>query len=75
MLTRGRGEERRQDVDKREMRREENLIPIDEDIFNPLSLCSIAGHAHGMETRGRGDNLDDMMMVVAPHLCIVQCLD
>ena len=50
MLTRGRGEERRG---------EENLIPIDEDIFNPLSLCSIAGHTHGMEMRGRGDSLDD----------------
>ena len=34
-------------------RREENLIPIDKDIFNPLSLCSIAGHTHRMVTRGR----------------------
>ena len=40
MLTRGRGEG------------EENLIPIDKDIFNPLSLCSIAGHTHGTVTRG-----------------------
>ena len=45
MLTRGRGEE--------------NLIPTDKDIFNPLSLCFIAGHTHGMVMRGRGDSLDD----------------
>ena len=48
------------------MRREENFIPIDnKDLFNPQSLCSIAGHAWDgderetrkgdrMVTRGRG---------------------
>ena len=49
-----RGEER-----KREERRgEENFIPIDKDLFNPLSLCSIVGHTHGSdkrETRKRGE--------------------
>ena len=29
-------------------------MPIDKDPFNPQSLCSIAGHMHGMVTRGRG---------------------
>ena len=28
-------------------------MPIDKDPFNPQSLCSIAGHTHGMVTRGR----------------------
>ena len=63
MLTRGRGEERGGEERRGEERRreeigwqqegEENLIPIDKDIFNPLSLCSIAGHTHRMVTRGR----------------------
>ena len=28
-------------------------MPMDKDLFNPQSLCSIAGHTHGMVTRGR----------------------
>ena len=28
-------------------------MPIDKDLFNPQSLCSIAGHMHGMVMRGR----------------------
>ena len=42
--------------------RGENLIPIDKDIFNPLSLCFIAGHTWDgdkRERRRRGDGLDD----------------
>ena len=27
----------------------ENFIPIDKDLFNPLSLCSIVGHTHGSD--------------------------
>ena len=38
---------------------EENLIPIDKDLFNPLFLCSIAGHTHGMVTRGRRQGGDE----------------
>ena len=60
---RGEGEERRGEERGGEERRgeeigwqregEENSIPIDKEIFNPLSLCSIAGHTHGTVTRGR----------------------
>ena len=61
MLTRGRGEERRGEGEEIgwQQEGEENLIPIDKDIFNPLFLCSIAGHTHRMVMRGRGDDLDD----------------
>ena len=61
-----RGEERRGEERRGEERRgrrgeetewqqegEENLIPIDKDIFNPLSLCFIAGHTYRIMTRGR----------------------
>ena len=62
MVTRGRGEERRRDGDKRERRREEtgwrregeeNFIPIDKDIFNPLSMF----HCRMYMTRRRGDRM------------------
>ena len=83
MVTRGRREERGQDGDEgeekergrdgdeRERRGEENFIPIDKDPFNPLSLCSIAGHIHGMVTRGRREETAPMMRMVSLHLCIV----
>ena len=29
-------------------------MPIDKDLINPQSLCSIAGHTHRIVTRGRG---------------------
>ena len=30
-------------------------MPIDKDLINPQSLCSIAGHTHRIVTRGRGE--------------------
>ena len=44
-------EERRQDVDRRERRGE--LDTNRQGHFNPLSLCSIAGHTYRIMTRGR----------------------
>ena len=74
MATRGRQEERRRDVDKRERRGEESLIPIDKDIFNPLTLCSIAGHTHRMVMRGRGDDPYDENGGSTIVHCVIQCL-
>ena len=37
---------------------EENFIPIDKDLFNPQSLCSIARHTQGGDKRmTRGDRM------------------
>ena len=30
-------------------------MPIDKDLINPQSLCSIAGHTHRIVMRGRGE--------------------
>ena len=63
MVTRG----RRGDGWQREG--EENFIPIDKDIFNPLSLhCRT--HAWDGDERERRQPAP-MMRMVAPHLCIV----
>ena len=37
----------------------ENFIPIDKDLFNPQSLCSIAGHTQDSDEREtrRGDRM------------------
>ena len=53
---------------------EENFIPIDKDIFNPLFLCFIAGHTHGTVTRGRGDDLNDENGGSTLMHCVIQCL-
>ena len=59
IMTRGRrGEERRGDETRRDRmttRRRGELYTNRQGSFNPLPLCFIAGHTHGMETKGRGE--------------------
>ena len=70
MLTRGRGEERGWDVDERERRREEtgwrrgeeNFIPIDKDIFNPLSMFHCRTHTWDSDEKERRQDGDEREM-------------